>query len=842
MVRRKVIYYGLSLMKNPVKRIIFLSILLALALSCAAGIVYLDKVYLPVKIKSGLIRSLEETLHYNVSIAKINFSLTNGIVIRDIRVYDKIQNKENTLLHINRASFHFLYLPLLKNKEIIIPALHIYSPQINLRYRKDGTLNIYKLFLPGQTKAANQKNNLTPLIYKINVLQGSLIFEDERQGAGFSKTIKNLDMGLAVRNLKKASFIIHGSLVSTGEKPSRILLKGDYNFSPAELSAQINLINLNLSEYGPYLKMLPFSVSSGRIENTNLTFKFSDKTLELGGIAYLKGIEAKREEISLFADIDILPRLGYATDTKKFSYSLRFRFNAATLKGIRYIESATGITGELELAKDMLKTGNLEFRALDSTFKLDGSLENFLNPYLTLMLESPDLRLEKALLFINPAQEFNLSGITRAKIWVKGSLKELPPDIKTEFMIEDAKLETPFSKEALEHIKGRIDLDLNSASWGDLSFNYLDTSYTTTGKLTDFKAPQLNFGINSKDLKLVSDIKINADLINIAALTATYISSDLAVKGVIRMQEKDNPLLELDASLSIDPADVLTFLPKQLAENIRKAKPEGKISLSGSISGKAKDYKDWNIQAQGNSKILSLYNLKFSNLFFNLLQKERLLNIWGLSAGAYSGTLNLDFTSNLNQPNPTYALKFSSLGIDLGQLRPDTKLKDKEIAGILNISANLVGNFQDSASLKGNGLLSVQNGRLWKLNLLKGLGELFLLPDYEKIIFKEARARFNIENRAVSTEDLQLTSDKLKLNCEGSLGFNGSLNFIAYAQVNKALIRESSDLRKFTAAILGELGNAISVKIGGTIQKPRYHLVPIPLDLIKKVKDFFSGK
>ena len=164
------------------------------------------------------------------------------------------------------------------------------------------------------------------------------------------------------------------------------------------------------------------------------------------------------------------------------------------------------------------------------------------------------------------------------------------------------------------------------------------------------------------------------------------------------------------------------------------------------------------------------------------------------------------------------------------------------MAGILNIDANIVGNFQDQATMKGSGNISIQGGRFWQLNLLKGLGELFLLPDYEKIVFKEAVAEFNIENKAISTQDLELVSDQLKLDCEGSLAFDGSLNFTAYAQVNKELIRESSDLRKFTAAILGELGNAISIKIDGTIQKPKYRLVPMPLDLIKHIKDFFLGK
>jgi hypothetical protein len=60
--------------------------------------------------------------------------------------------------------------------------------------------------------------------------------------------------------------------------------------------------------------------------------------------------------------------------------------------------------------------------------------------------------------------------------------------------------------------------------------------------------------------------------------------------------------------------------------------------------------------------------------------------------------------------------------------------------------------------------------------------------------------------------------------------------------VNKDLIRDSADIRKFTSAILGNLSNAITIKVGGTIQKPTYKIVPVALDVIKNIKDFFLGK
>ena len=109
-------------------------------------------------------------------------------------------------------------------------------------------------------------------------------------------------------------------------------------------------------------------------------------------------------------------------------------------------------------------------------------------------------------------------------------------------------------------------------------------------------------------------------------------------------------------------------------------------------------------------------------------------------------------------------------------------------------------------------------------------------------IFKEAWGEFDIEDKSVSTENLKLTSDQLNLRYEGRLGFDGTLDLTAYTEINKNLIRDSADLRKFTAAILGELGNAIVIKISGTLKEPKYKIVPMPLDLLRNIKDFFLGK
>lgn len=809
----------------------------------ASGIIYFNNVYLPIKVKSKIINALETNLNYNARIQKIKYNLFRGIVIRDVTIYDKTGDKENTLLTIKEASFNLLFIPLIKEKKIIIPIIHIDSPYLYIRYKKDNNFNFSKIFSPKPNQPLKSKMKFSFLIYKVNIFNANIVFEDEHLTPRFRKTIQDFNIGLTISPLAKVLFLLQGKLLTDKEAITKLSLEGEYNFLSKELNSKLNFANLIIPEFKPYLKVLPVSIVRGIIENSNLELKFKDNLINLKGSLYVKGLELMKEKMALNGNINIEPDISYAIDKKIFDYKANFKIVQANLDGIKYIEKINNISGDISLIKDKLVTASLKLQTLDSEVRLRGTLENFLNPYLKLNLISEQLNLEK-LLSILPLKPkgINLSGLSKSGINIEGYLKKPPLDIKASFELKDAKFQTVFLKEPINNIKGRLDLTLEGADWLNLSFDYRNITYTSTGKLVNFKAPQINFGLTSGNLDLKSDIKVKDNIIKINTFLAKYADSELDIKGDIDTRDNATILLDLSTKLNLKTQDALIFLPQDLAERLRKIKLEGILNIVGSINGNVKNYKELNIYLETVSDAISVYNLKFSNLSFNLRQRDGTLNISRFAASGYSGIVNLDFSSDLKPDVPTYALKFNCSGIDLGKMKLDTDFKDKDIAGISSVSADLYGNFKDSGLLKGRGSASIKNGNLWKFNLFKGMGELFFLPDYEKVIFKEATAEFNIENRFISTENLKLISDQLNLDCKGKVGFDGGLDFTVYTEANKNLIRDSADIRKFTTAILGELSNAITVRITGTIQKPKYSIAPMAVDLIKNIKNFILGK
>jgi len=823
------------------KRNIIIALILLLIIIAGLGIIYLNNVYLPVKFKSMLIQTLENNLGYNAKISDIKYNLIKGLVIKDIVIYDQVEDAQNTLLKVKEIYFNFLFLPLIKQGKIIIPVIHIDSPFFNLRYQKDRCFNFAKIF-SFKIKPPQEKSRFSFFIYKIHLFDGQAILQDERFEPAFTKTLTDLNIGLSLKPIAKISFLIQTKVLWEKNLVGKLSAKGSYDLLAKELNAELDFANLIFNEFSPYLETFPFLVNNGAIESSKLNLNFKKNIIDLDGVLSLRKIELKKDDYILSADIDIYPQIKYTIDTKEFFYKANLKILGANLEGIKYLKKINQIKGDIALTKDYVFTDNLNLETLGIPFIMRGSLKNFFNPYIKINFSSSQCDLEKLFPIFSLPTELKLTGLAKVNIDIEGELKNPPLNQKISFDLENALFQSPVLKEPLKNISGRINLNPEGLDWQNLSFNYRNIIYQSSGTLSDFKEPKISFNLNSSDLNLKSDLKIKDKIAKISTLNGKYLNSLFDIKGEINFQQLHEPIFDLNTKINLNLVDTFGFLPEKIAQNLRKAKLNGILNLVGSLNGKGNNFKDWQMSFLVNADLISLYELKLRNFSFNLQEKDGLLNINRLNSSFYEGIINIEFLSDLKPEIPTYLIKFNLENIDLAKLKLDTAFKDKDISGILNIQANLEGNFKELSSLKGLGNLSIKEGKLWELNLFRGLAELFLLPDYERIIFNQAVGDFIVENNYLATDNIRLESPQLILDWTGKLGFDGSLDFTIYSKANKEIIRESADLRKFITAVIGELSQAIAIKLTGTLDKPKFKVIPLPLEIIKTIKDFLLGR
>lgn len=823
-------------MKNRIVTTIPLILLL-----CLAGLlVYLNNVFFPVKVKAIVTKRLSHYLGKNVEIERLKYDLFKGIVIENASIFQESKEEgKKYYIKINTAYGNFLILPILRERKIIIPALHIEAPQLYLTRNRDKSFNLEEFFK--KAPAPKTKPRYTFIIYKIIISSGTCDFNDQSLSPAFKLRITDLKIGAEFNLPSKINFLIEGKRANKNSDISSALnFSGNYNLQKQEMDSNLTLNKVPLNEYPAYLKNLPLPLSIGFIDTLNLNIKLkTNQELKVKGGIITKNLQLRLNKYILAGNFNFYPDFKYSFSNRKLAYSGTIKLFDVTLSGIEKLKEITRIQGDLKLEEDNLSSDNLNMTLFDIPLSVKGTMNNFSNPLVKLNISGEEIDLSKlSLLFPNLTSNLSLTGSSTLNMDIRGYLRKFPSEINGTSQIISASLSSPYLKNPLTELKGKIGFSLNEFNWDNINLIYQKETFKSSGKLINFKFPQINFVLVSEKLNMEALFYIRDKLIKINNCNGKYLSSDFNLKGNVDAAIADN--LNLDLSLKSDFAlkDTYDFLEPAWKERFQNLKLSGTCKMSGSLNGKIKDLKDLNLALNASFPLLSIYDLKFENLRIRINQKNRYLFGETLPSKFYNGNLSLNLDSNLNTENPIYNTKIALSDVDLSLLKADTDLKDKNLAGLLTLEANLQTD-KGIENLSGKGHASIKNGRLWDLNLLKGLGKLLLLPIYEQIVFKKAQGNFIVKDQAFHTNDFFLGSRSVDMLCRGKVDFKGNLDLTMNTEIVPDLLIDSADLRKFTSPIFG---NLLTINVSGTIQDPKYKTSIITKEIFKEIKRFFLGR
>jgi len=148
----------------------------------------------------------------------------------------------------------------------------------------------------------------------------------------------------------------------------------------------------------------------------------------------------------------------------------------------------------------------------------------------------------------------------------------------------------------------------------------------------------------------------------------------------------------------------------------------------------------------------------------------------------------------------------------------------------------------DLSKLNGAGKIFITEGKLWQLNLFRGLGELLFARDFANIVFSEGYGSFIIQDKYISSDDLKLKSNFVNLSGSCKIGFDSSVDASVNIEVLDELAPMSGTFKDLTTAIIGQAGRFGVIKISGTLREPKYKFQPAVVDIIKGLKDIIWGK
>ena len=416
----------------------------------------------------------------------------------------------------------------------------------------------------------------------------------------------------------------------------------------------------------------------------------------------------------------------------------------------------------------------------------------------------------------------------------------------------------------------------DSVAFSKLDGRYKNTVFNLAGSYADFKDPALN--IKGTLLTNLSEIlpylpKGNSEFFG-KLDPAASLSSSFEFKGKTKKQETWNlllnkfqgksgavdmdlfgsiadfkePLLDMRGSLVTTVDELKKFLPPGQADLIAKNEVSGDISSKFVFKGKQKDQSTWQIDLITDSPQLKIKKIKLNDFHIESKFKDKFVTLPRITAAPYDGTLAANAVIDFNQQDPQYVVQLAVRDIDISKWKNDTEMRDKDLRGRFSANTELGGFGNSLDTLKGKGAFQISNGRFWELPVFSGLANILYIPGVSKIIFGEARGTFTISNKKAYTEDTEMSSQEMSLVGNGTVDFDGNLDFQITAAFDKGLLEVASPLGPFRDFLIDKEGHYLGdINLSGTTKEPKFKINPIPINkifqnkLIDNIKGIFGG-
>lgn len=807
----------------------FIIITLILFLILTAGIIYLNKVILPVKVKALIVETLKKQTGKDVALKSVEFSLFKGLILTDLVISDT----QNVILSTRQATASVFIWPIFK-KQIIIPGVTLKSPYIFLERRKDGTFNLQDLFPAAQ--APVKKSDFNVAVLKISVSTGNVVFQDDTLATKFKKEIKNIQLNVSLGLPVSVKFNFKGEmpLVLT----VFISASGQYKILNRQFLGNIAIKNLPPAEFSAYYKLS--DLIKGLID-LQAQINLKDQILQAKLIAKGEDLILEQDKLKVELNSALQVEIEYSLQTKKPAFNGFCNIWQADIAGIELLGEIKNLHGKFSFNQRSLVADSLKAQLLGMPFEIKVGIKDFKNPVLNIKTD-----LDLSILPAIAKEKFNFNLINQAQGKASLTIKA-NPDTKGIWVVQGglditgAGLKLDKLDQPIEDITAAVNFSQQGFSWKDTEFKYQGQDYQSSGTFSDFKTPGIRLKLFSHDLSLAADFGLIGKKIKISQLSGKYLDSKFSISGDLDNTDPANLQADLSGSINLELSNLIKILDKPYP-HLESMQPAGQLDAQFNLSGTPSDFKNCYLHANINSVNFSLYGLKAQSLSTGFLLDQRIAKLPDIKIALYDGSIQGSATLNLDTAGLPYQLELAGGGIKLEKLKLDTPSKNKDISGVISAELKLSGYFSDLNKLSGSGNFSILEGKLWEFSLLQGLGKILFTKDLGSIKFSECTSDLLIKDKSVHMDNLKLKSTIANFAGPIKIGFNGSLEGALDVDILSDMVPVTGTFKDITTAIIGQSGKFGTFKLSGTLAEPKYDFKPAVTNIIKGLIDVFSGK
>lgn len=520
-----------------------------------------------------------------------------------------------------------------------------------------------------------------------------------------------------------------------------------------------------------------------------------------------------------------------------FNYDGTLWLNDTTVNGIKDVGEISGLQGRLSIATDSLQADGVTFRIFETPVNLSGRVRDLINFQSELLLTAKDVALKdlaaRVQSITGKTLPVSLEGKTDLEVTVRGPLKiKRQIEYEVKGRLQNASLQSAQLPKPLTNIYGDLRYKDNFISWQDLTFQYDGQNYDSSGAFRNFTDPSVNVRLKSRDLVLSAFAKSQNKIYDFSRFEVQGKNSMLKATGTV---DTASPGLKADilAEARLDLSE-LSSLPQAVQKFLTPINPRGTAYLKGQFTGPLKKPLQGRLVLNYQSELMRIYGYRIDNLSVDGSINANQKSVWSINSNLYNGLLSVQAKVDFSDPSLPSQIQGSLKGADITNLKNDSPLKEKPMSGILDVSLSAYGPLKSIKDITGNGEVSISNGHIWTANLLKGVWEHLLIEDYRNIDFTGGNAKFQIKDKRFVTNSLFLYSTPLNLEGKGWVGFNKEIDMDIYPDFKMSQILISNDLNKGVSAAMAQTRGFLSIKLYGTVDKPKHKVMTHPNVLLQK--------
>ncbi len=847
-------------------RRISVKLILALSLTAALFVVYLEIGLFPGGLKQTAVNKIEALTELKVQFDKAVFLPFQGLSFYNLKVMKK---NGAPIFSSKRLSINVRLIPFLREKRIVVNHVYLDAPVYDFSLEAPmppkKTLSLMTKIsgqIPIPVIPEGKRIDLTAIQEGPGAFLPENVYLEQIEIVNGKVTVRKNTLGPPVEEIN--SLRVRMSF----HKPPILSFEGSLQLGQTPYSTMSLRGNWDLEKaaYEFY-----FQAKSQKIPGWLLEYQKTHFLVLKNGAfllsAHLKSIEEERAlfhsktefygaEISLnktvYAGqmaIDVKGVFNF--ETKLFeTYRGRLNLKKVDIFNLsQEIPRLENIGGDVDFEPELLKIDSVHGQYKKIDFKATGSIHSFKDPRVDLDIHVDSKISEVLALFPKDQkkliEKFEIQGACHAVTAVRGPLKK-PTTLRMEYklLLNDISLRSKDKKINLSGISAEILANDSGFKIQNCRFAVLKRPYLFNAFVPKNPKEKGTLTLGSKELKLSADYALEHESLLIKKGNLYYFGISADFQG--KLPSLNASYLELQGDVKI-PLNKLTLLLAPHAPGLKEVGLKGTLEGPFTLNGLWNDPLGWDFRMDGKADPLFIkQTARLDHFEIQVRLKDKVVHVPYFHALPYEGTLGGEMSFMLSNPAIPFRTKVYTNRLNLSKLMQNLNPKQKDFAGTAIFQVTLGGLLKRPESYLGGGSVDIQHGRLWQTNLFKEMGDLPLVKveGLDWVTFHSLSSTFEIHHKKIWTKNLNLFGDTVNLSLDGTIGFDQKLDLTMNIQYSKDIIRGAFDTGGIVPYVVQEAENFISqYKISGTLRQPKYDKMMLPVGRMigKKISGLFQA-